>query len=1099
MTDRPIRSPAQRSRQTQSAASSASPLGLVALHLLEVWRRSKSHGLLFVAQDERRAEQLGAILHAFEPDAGVMVLPGLDTLPFEGMQPSRELRGRRASVLRRLAEAPDKVLLVATAEALIERVPAPAKALNSAMRLQPGDAFDERTVRHFLLHSGYSLDEPVEIPGSALLLGQVLEIFPAGALGPVRLDYRDGQVREIVAYDLQSQEALSQLDELVLDPILEWTPAAADSDRETTRKHGRPSASVFDYVPSASIIADFAVRSHVDGWFQHIQEASRDDREHFMSKIDWEASLRERGAKVLQKSASVEQPVARFFTSASPTRAFRGFLEQQRMLRRRIVFTGASGNDLRTMERRAGGASRPCASWRDIARARPGQLLSLTVDLDRGFFHARSNTTVVAAADLLGSRASRHDPMATAATSKIEKVDLAPGDVVIHIDRGLAILHGLETVAAPGMSEREMLRLEFAASDSVLVPISELASIWRYSSDPSAVSLDKADGSSWAKRRAEIEQEIGETAVHIAEFKTRRQALKAAKILPPVAEYERFVARFRYSATADQASAIEDVLRDLASGRPMNRLICGDVGYGKTEVALRAAAATALVGKQVAIVVPTTVLARQHVDTFRRRFAPFGIEIGHLSRFAGTAEARSVRKGLTDGTLRIVIGTHALASKTVRFADLGLLVIDEEQRFGQADKAKLRRLAEGLHLLTMTATPLPRTLAEAQAGFRDISVIATPPVRRAPVKTVVEPFDDSRVAGALRREHRRGGQSFVVCPRIEDIAPMERRLKALVAELTMRTVHGKMPAQEIDEAMMSFAEGKVDVLLTTNIVENGLDLPRANTILVWRPDRFGIAQLHQLRGRVGRGSTRAFALLLTDPDSAPSTAADKRLLTLSRERGAGAGFALSWDDMELRGRGDLFSERQSGHVKILGPSLYKHMLELALRPDGKPGSAVNAAPVLNMGVSGSLPKKVVQDDATRLGLYARISKCINERELDELRDEIEERFGQIPDEVDSLFETAGISLECRRLGVLAIDAGPASIAATLAAGLPNKLPKVAAAREKIEWKDGRLFYKRASNAADRLAAVRDLLGFVERCSAGPTERPASSPVEDQCA
>lgn len=1086
MTKRPAGKQERLPRRAGQPVSSSSPLGLLALYLLDVWRRPKSKGLIFVSEDERRAEQVGAILHAFEPQSGVMVLPRLDAFPFDGLQPSRELTGRRASVLRRMAEAPEQTLLIATAEACLVRVPDASIALETAMRLRLGDPFDEPAVREFLSRGGYSLDEPVEMAGSALFLGHILEVFPAGALGPVRLDYRDGQVRKIVAYDMESQARLGDLCELMLDSVPEWRQVGTTGNVDSSAEPAGPGATVFDYVSSAMVIVDFAVESHLGRWMQQLEEVARDGHEDavkkgFLTKAEWEDRLRASGAEVLPRSISKEESVPSFAVSPSPIKAFRGFLEEQRAAGHRIVFAGASRKDLRTMDRRAGGTSKGCTSWREIVKAKRAQRLSLEADLDRGFFHARSNAIVIAAADLLGSRASHSDPIGNAAATKLEgNADLAPGDVVIHIGRGLAILHGLETVAAPGIEECEMLRLEFAAGDSVLVPVSELGSIWRYSSDPTAVSLDKADGSSWEKRRTQVELEISAAVAHVRKLKARRRALEAPKLVPPAAEYERFAARFRYLPTTDQATAVEEVLRDLASGHPMDRLICGDVGYGKTEVALRAAAATVFSGKQVAVAVPTTVLARQHVETFRRRFAPFGVEIGHISRFVVAAEAKLARERLSNGELRLVIGTHALASKNVHFSDLGLLVIDEEQRFGQADKAKLAGLAEGLHLLTMTATPLPRTLAEAQAGFREVSVIATPPVRRAPVKTTVEPFEESRVADALRREHRRGGQSFVVCPRIEDIAPMQKRLEAVVSELTMLTVHGRMAAQDIDEAMMSFAGGRADVLLTTNIIENGLDLPRANTILVWRPDRFGIAQLHQLRGRVGRGSTRGVALLLMDPDAKPSRTATSRLAALTKAVGAGAGFVLSVEDMELRGRGDLFSEQQSGHVKILGPALYKHMVDLAWRSQGSPGRTISAPPSLNLGRLGSLPKTFIKDDPTRLGIYARISKCNTERELDDLRDEIEERFGELPDQVDDLFETTGTALECRRLGVLTIDAGPESIAATLPIGLLRKGSKLAELTKSANCGTERVLFKRASNEADRLAAVHEVLDLLRR-------------------
>src|SRR6476469_5275719 len=409
---------------------------------------------------------------------------------------------------------------------------------------------------------------------------------------------------------------------------------------------------------------------------------------------------------------------------------------------------------------------------------------------------------------------------------------------------------------------------------------------------------------------------------HIAQRKRRR----APKLIAPGPAYERFVARFPYFTTVDQAKAIRDVLDDLAAGHPMDRVVCGDVGFGKTEVALRAAAAVALSGKQVAVADPTTDLASQHVETFRNRFGHFGIEVANLSRAAAAAEIRDTKEKLRRGKLKVVVGTQALASADVKFADLGLVIIDEEQHFGAAEKAKLSGLAKGVHTLWMSATPIPRTLAAGLAGFRDLSVIATPPVHRLPVVTKIAPLSDAAIAAALLREQRRHGQSFLICPQIRDLEPMLARVQSAAPDLRILCLHGKLPADEADERMMAFVEGRADVLLATNIVESGLDIPRANTMVVCWPEKFGLAQLHQLRGRVGRGGIRAFAYLLTESTSKQS---EKRLAVLEAFSRPGAGFAISERDLDLRGAGDLFSERQSGHLQVFGPMLYSHLLKRA--------------------------------------------------------------------------------------------------------------------------------------------------------------------------
>jgi transcription-repair coupling factor (superfamily II helicase) len=552
-----------------------------------------------------------------------------------------------------------------------------------------------------------------------------------------------------------------------------------------------------------------------------------------------------------------------------------------------------------------------------------------------------------------------------------------------------------------------------------------------------SVTLDKLKSDAWTSRREKIEAEIQETARHLSDLVKAREAVKLEALAPPSRDYERFVARFPYSETSDQQRAIEDVLQDLASGHPMDRLVCGDVGFGKTEVALRAAAAVALAGKQVAIVAPTTVLVRQHVRSFQRRFAGLGIEVEHLSRLVKPAEAKAVKKGLADGSIRVVIGTHALAAKGVVFKDLGLVVIDEEQRFGTAHKARLRDLASGGHVLTLTATPIPRTMQAALVGLQELSIIATPPARRQPIRTFLTPFDPATVREALVRERRRRGQSFVVCSRVEDIEPTRELLAKLVPELTLLVAHGQMPPAEADDVMIRFADGEGDVLLATNIIESGLDVPRANTMLVWRADRFGLSQLHQLRGRVGRGRVRGTAYLLTEPGKELPKATEKRLRTLEALDRLGAGFAISAQDLDQRGAGAILGEEQTGHVKMVGADLYQHMLKRALR--GEPLDD-DWTPDLNIGLTGMIPEAYVNEPEMRINLYARLARLDPSENTDDLEAEIEDRFGPMPEPVRHLLGLTELKQACRRAGVARIDAGPQAIALTFRPGAAERLP-----------------------------------------------------------
>lgn len=1009
----------------RATISSSSPLGMMALHLLAQWKESGRSGLVFLAESENRAERLGSVIHALDPSCEVLVFPRLNTLPFDQLEPSREIAGRRASVLRRLAKSKQPIFLVATAEAVMERLPPPASLLRLSTALKVGGAFSEAELRVHLEELGYDLDDEPAYPGGALFHGQTFEIFPAGALGPFRVEHSGRTIRRIVAFDPKEHDIIFETRELLVDPMSERTAMSGARAKRAT---------LFDYCGKAKWIADAGVSVHADAWLSTIEEAAgRADREReYLGRPDWKQATR--GMKVLPRTAPF-QPTPEFSKLTSARKALRAYVEDVRHDGSRLILVAAQEEDLRAMERMSGVRAERVADWQE-AEAASHRDVALLADLDGGFvIPGKKPAVVLTAADVLGSRAHHPQPMARSWSAAFDHPDVPEqGTVIVHLQRGLAVLDGLQTVNTGGGALREMVRLSFAGDNAVLVPPPDLAQMWPYSTERGKLALDKADGSTWWARRTEAEREIQIAGKALAKHISRRKRRKAAKLVPPGSAYEKFVARFPYFTTIDQANAIHDVLDDLASGHPMDRVICGDVGFGKTEVALRAAAAVVLSGKQVAIAVPTTVLARQHVATFRKRFAPFDIEVGNLSRATSGAETRETKEGLRSGRIRVVVGTQALTSKDVKFDDLGLVVIDEEQHFGAAEKAKLSALAKNVHTLWMSATPIPRTLAAGLAGFRDLSVIASPPVHRLPVATKIAPLSDAAIASALLREQRRHGQSFLICPRIQDLEPMLARVQAVAADLRIVCLHGKLPADEIDDRMMTFVEGKADVLLATNIVESGLDIPRANTIVVCWPEKFGLAQLHQLRGRVGRGGIRAFAFLLTESASGQS---EKRLAVLEEFSRPGAGFAISERDLDLRGAGDLFSEQQSGHVQVFGPVLYSHLLKMASEKVDD-GRSVVWVPDLNLPVADMLPEGYVQSAPVRLELYARAARCASEDELDDLEEETSRRFGPLPQAARDFFSVTRLRLDCKRRGIVRLDIGQSAVAATF---LPGRLRK----------------------------------------------------------
>jgi len=998
---------------------------MLALHLLEQWRKSGRDGIVFLAEDENRAERLGSVLHSLDPSLDVLVFPRLNTLPFDGMEPSREIAGRRSSVLRRLAKTKKPVLLVSTAEAIMERLPLPTSWGRLSISLKVGATYAEQDLQTRLEALGYDLDEEAEYPGTVLFHGKTFEIFPAGALGPFRIEHSGGAIRKILAVDPAEHDVLFEAKELLVDPMSERLALGGKRGQRAT---------LSDYCDRTRWIADAAIPVHADSWLSMIEEAAgrKEAEREYLGRGDWK-KLAKRMTVLPRKAGFTAAPD--FSKVAAPRKALRAFVVDTQRAGSRLLFIAAVDDDLRAMERMSGIKAERFANWDEAAAGRSREC-ALLADFDAGFVGSgRKPLVVVTASDVLGSRAHHPQPMARAWTAAFDHPDVPErGAIVVHLQRGLALLDGLQTLDMGKGVAREMVRLEFAGDDAVLVPPADLALIWPYATERGKLTLDKADGSTWWGRRGEAEREIQAAAKELAKHIAQRRRRRAAKLVAPGPAYERFVARFPYFTTIDQARAIRDVLDDLASGHPMDRVVCGDVGFGKTEVALRAAAAVALSGKQVAIAVPTTVLARQHVATFRKRFGPLGIEVGNLSRATSAAETRQTKEGLRRGKLKVVVGTQALASKEVKFADLGLVIIDEEQHFGAAEKAKLSGLAKGVHTLWMSATPIPRTLAAGLAGFRDLSVIATPPVHRLPVATKVAPLSDAAIIAALLREQRRHGQSFLICPRIQDLEPMLARVQAVAADLRIVCLHGKLPADEIDDRMMSFVEGAADVLLATNIVESGLDIPRANTIVVCWPEKFGLSQLHQLRGRVGRGGTRAFAYLLTESNSEHS---ERRLAVLEEFSRPGAGFAISERDLDLRGAGDLFSERQSGHVQVFGPVLYSHLLKRASeKTDDR--AADLWVPDLNLPLADMLPTSYVQSDPVRLEIYGRVARCRSEDYLDDLEEETARRFGRLPPAACDFFAAARLRLDCKRRGIVRLDVGPEAVAATF---LPGRLRK----------------------------------------------------------
>ncbi|HKY17562.1 MAG TPA: transcription-repair coupling factor [Rhizomicrobium sp.] len=627
--------------------------------------------------------------------------------------------------------------------------------------------------------------------------------------------------------------------------------------------------------------------------------------------------------------------------------------------------------------------------------------------------------------DVLGDRMVRAASRVRRAQNFIaEASSLTPGDLVTHIEHGVGRYLGLKAIDALG-APHDCLELQYDGG-KLFLPVENIELLTRYGSDEGA-QLDRLGGAGWQKRKAEMKERVRAIAAELIKIAAARQLKSLAPVEPPSGLYDEFAARFPYQETEDQDKAITDTIADLAAGRPMDRLVCGDVGFGKTEVAMRAAFVAAMAGEQVAVVVPTTLLARQHYRGFAERFAGFPLKVRQLSRFVDAKDAKETKEALAEGTVDIVVGTHALLAESIAFKRLGLVIVDEEQHFGVVHKERLKNLKADVHVLTLTATPIPRTLQLALSGVRDLSLITTPPIDRLAVRTFVTPFDPLVVREALLREHYRGGQSFFVAPRIADLREAEAFLKSVVPEVKPAVAHGQMSPKLLEEVMTAFYERKVDVLVSTNIVESGLDIPTANTLIIQRADMFGLSQLYQLRGRIGRSKQRAYAYLTTPPDKKLTETATRRLEVLQSLDQLGAGFSVASHDMDIRGAGNLLGEEQSGHVREVGIELYQEMLEEAvsgLKEGGDAETEDQWSPTINLGASVLIPEDYVADLNVRMSLYRRLAGIETGTDIDRFAAELIDRFGPLPDEVKHLFEIVTIKQLAKAAGVEKIDAGP---------------------------------------------------------------------------
>ncbi len=1010
-------------------------------------------------------------------------------------------------------------IIVTTANAVLQRVLTPFRVRQLSARLAPGTRMDREKLADMLYAQGYQRVDTVADHGEFAVRGNIVDLLPAGADAAYRIDLFGDEIESLRRFDPQDQRSTGTASELLILPASEtlldaqtigrfrsgyrdlFGATATGDPLYQSVSEGRRYAGMDHWLPLFEERLD-TLFDHLDandivirdagsiGAMQSRWEAVADYHNNridtarqsangyrplapdalYLSADEWDAVVDSRPVHLATGFAEPAGPTVvdidtRAARSFAPERAADAnvydalveHLAQERAEGRKTIVAAYSpgSRDRFCGLLRDHGAAQvvPVESWQEaVGSADRGSCTARVLPIDHGF--TVGSISVVTEQDVLGDRLIRTRRRRKNADAFLaEMATLGVGDLVVHSDHGIGRYEGITSIPV-GQSPHDCVWLTYAGGDKLFVPVENLDVLSRYGGDSDGVALDRLGGEAWQRRRARMKERIREIAGELLATAAHR-ALQSADILTPDSSFPEFVGRFAFSETEDQEAAISDVLADMAAGKPMDRMVCGDVGFGKTEVALRAAFVAAMSGMQVAVVCPTTLLARQHYATFAERFRGFPVRVGRLSRLVPAAEAKATRDGLADGTTDIVVGTHAVIAKSVAFANLGLVIVDEEQRFGVVHKERLKSLTTDVHVLTLTATPIPRTLQMAMSGLRDLSVIKTPPVDRLAVRTYVMPWDPVVLREALLREHHRGGQSFFVTPRIADLPDIEEFLRKHVPEVSYVVAHGQMAAGEVEERMSAFYDRKYDVLVSTTIVESGLDIPNANTLIIHRSDRFGLAQLYQLRGRVGRSKTRAYAYLTTPPDRLVTETAEKRLKILLDLDTLGAGFQLASHDLDIRGAGNLVGDEQSGHIREVGFELYQSMLEEAILAAKAVGAGLNApsekmSPTITVDAPIMLPEAYVPDLAVRMGLYRRINELHDRAEIDGFAAEMIDRFGPLPEPTRNLLQLMEIKLNAERARISRLDIGPKGALVTFQGDRPPNIDGLIAYVARLE-------------------------------------------------
>ena len=1040
---------------------------LVAAHVVHELRRPA----YFVTENNRRAEELAETLRFFAqifpgPSGGIAVLPAFDSLPWDPQAPHPDILERRAATLYRLANGEVSVVLAPVATALW-RYQDPYIYLTLARTLgKDTEANHEELITH-LASIGYARTEMVELPGQFAVRGGIIDVFSPEALRPVRIELLGDTVESVREFDPRTQRSVAPVGKTTILPLTEWSVPAPGSREAQDWEPGGWFANTKE--PGGSSLFELAESSLKPIVFLDEPEALREARkalleaatenyerhgiassplvsDFFWNEEAWEKALNKTSRIELEQLNLAQSGGQRFELISRPSTRFHGDvvaclgdIRSQISEGGTAFLTAASTGEL---ERYAdicreyelpyvlGETEEAAAGFTAESASETARLLLVRAPFATGVSFPEVQLTLYGNADLFDVAPAVERPSRKIRTSGFfaDFAELKPGDYIVHVDHGIGQFEGLRLIESDGRRGEFML-LRYAEDSRLYVPLERMDLVQSYRVvEGTTPTLDRLGGTAWNARKTRVRKSLEDMADKLLVLYAERKTAQGFAFSPDGAFQREFEDTFEFDETPDQLNAINDLKQDLEKSSPMDRLLCGDVGYGKTEVAMRAAFKTVSESKQVAVLTPTTVLAFQHFETFKKRFAAFPARIEMLSRFRTAAEQKAILADLETGKVDVVIGTHRLLSKDVKFQDLGLLVVDEEQRFGVAHKERLKEMRKNVHALALSATPIPRTLHMSLVGLRDMSVIETPPRDRLAIQTVVSPFNEQLVKKAIENELARDGQVYFIHNRVESIYSLATLVQKLVPKARVVVGHGQLSEKELEQVMLKFIRDEADVLVATTIVENGLDIPRANTILINRADRLGLAELYQLRGRVGRSSQRAYAYLLVPPDQVLSEVARKRLAAMKEFSELGAGFRIAALDLELRGAGNMLGRQQHGHIEAIGFDMYVQMLERAVAKLKGEEAAPELRTTLSLGVDVRIPPEYIPSENLRLRTYKRISSVGSEAEKQDVQKELADRFGPVPKAVENLLEFAVLKSMCERLRIASVERQGSKIA-----------------------------------------------------------------------